>query len=133
MTWSHTQIVWVSISCAILLCPLIHAYIAPKMTQHPEDILGVVGGRAVLSCRASGDPAPVYTWSKDGSEMALTGIRIKLNGGDLIFEKLEKDDVGVYQCTVRVSTPTFELKLTSRSAKVTISGMLLLILMSSHA
>ena len=98
-------------------------YIAPRMIQHPQDVLAIIDEKVTLSCRASGDPTPVYSWKKDGNDMTLTGARVRsTTNGDLIIDSFKSEDAGDYRCVVRVPIPGHELRLSSNVAKVITPG-----------
>ena len=39
---------------------------APKFLVEPSDVSGELGQNAVLTCKVDGNPAPTYTWFRNG-------------------------------------------------------------------
>ncbi|XP_039476218.1 hemicentin-1 [Oreochromis aureus] len=69
--------------------------IAPTQTQ-----LSVIQGfQALLPCAAQGSPEPKVSWEKDGSVVPnLPGKFTVLRSGELIIERAESGDTGVFTC-----------------------------------
>ncbi|XP_022782080.1 uncharacterized protein LOC111323064 [Stylophora pistillata] len=82
--------------------------VAPNITHHPVPIKNLRTGQTlVLSCKATGDPAPFYRWKKNGE--IISGRKTET----LRIEKVAKADSGNYTCeaynhlTVEPSTPSY--------------------------
>merc|ERR1711990_863576 len=56
------------------------------------------GAMAILPCSPPmGSPPPKLVWERDG-EMVSRTTKVKLEGGALMIERVEKEDEGVYTC-----------------------------------
>ncbi|XP_022255740.1 roundabout homolog 2-like [Limulus polyphemus] len=59
---------------------------APRITEHPRDLLVKKQQPAKLNCKADGEPTPVIEWYHNGKLVEGTSNRIVLpNGGSLFF------------------------------------------------
>ena len=56
-----------------------------------------VGQDLTLKCRASGDPTPNITWTKDG----VPQNQFSVSGYMLHLVNVQRKDVGSYRCTAR--------------------------------
>ncbi|NXK16947.1 ROBO2 protein, partial [Arenaria interpres] len=84
---------------------------APRIVEHPTDLLVYKGEPATLSCKAEGRPAPAVEWYKDGERVETDredprSHRTLLPGGALFFLRIlhgrrGKPDEGVYVCVAR--------------------------------
>lgn len=59
-----------------------------------------------FNCTATGKPAPIITWYKDGKPLVLAGRKVVLtsfegNRRELLIRSVTSDDAGVYQCFAR--------------------------------
>ncbi len=74
----------------------------PKITVHPETQTKTEGDAYVtLSCDASGNPAPVISWSRNGSPVDTSNIsRISFSGDNkqLTISNVSRADSGEYRC-----------------------------------
>ena len=72
--------------------------VVPAITQSPQSVSIGVGASFTLSCSASGNPTPSFTWSKDGNTLANDGSHIVINGGTVTVSNVVQSDVGTYTC-----------------------------------
>ena len=63
-----------------------------------------LGTNFTLTCKASGDPTPNITWTKEG----LTAAQFNVSGRKLFLVNVKREDVGSYKCTADngYGTPT---------------------------
>jgi len=72
------------------------AFAPPSITDVPDGKADVeVGKDLTLTCKASGDPHPHITWTKDG----VPGSQFNASGYLLHLVKVQKKDAGSYICT----------------------------------
>lgn len=98
---------------AMVISPLGAMPEAPVFVQHPEPITIAVGTTGTLRAKATGSPAPFYTWRKDG--VTIPGFDTDLLDYYLI-NNAKFSDAGLYECVARNSMGT----VVSRAALVTI-------------
>ena len=60
----------------------------PTITEAPQDTTVNEGDPLQLTCKASGQPTPTITWTKDGKELGKT----------LNIQKSNRNDAGKYVC-----------------------------------
>ncbi|XP_064793489.1 hemicentin-1-like [Oncorhynchus masou masou] len=72
----------------------------PPMIPVGQPELSVIQGfQALLPCAAQGSPEPRVSWKKDGNIVpSLPGKFTVLRSGELIIERAEPDDGGVFTC-----------------------------------
>lgn len=68
--------------------------------EEPQDSTKSVGSQVRLRCKPPrGEPEPVVTWTHNGEIIGQTDKRMTVQGdGDLVIERLRKDDSGEYVC-----------------------------------
>ncbi|XP_032905726.1 roundabout homolog 3 isoform X7 [Amblyraja radiata] len=84
---------------------------APRVIEHPSDLIVSKGEPATLNCKAEGRPTPIIEWYKDGERVETDkddprSHRMLLPSGSLFFLRIvhgrrSKPDEGVYVCLAR--------------------------------
>ncbi|XP_035999374.1 roundabout homolog 3 isoform X3 [Fundulus heteroclitus] len=84
---------------------------APRIIEHPSDLIVSKGEPATLNCKAEGRPTPTVEWYKDGERVETDredprSHRMLLPSGSLFFLRIvhgrrSKPDEGVYVCLAR--------------------------------
>ncbi|KAL4660770.1 hemicentin-1-like [Arapaima gigas] len=74
-------------------------HIPPMIPTGQSELSVIQGFQALLPCAAQGLPEPRVTWEKDGVHLATRlGKFTMLRSGELIIERAEPSDAGVYTC-----------------------------------
>lgn len=61
----------------------------PSFTSVPPGVMnGVTGSNVTMECAANGNPAPVFSWNKEGGHLPRTRHRIVLGKHNMFTEKL---------------------------------------------
>ncbi|KAK5871231.1 hypothetical protein PBY51_004123 [Eleginops maclovinus] len=73
--------------------------VPPMIPPAQTDLSVIQGFQALLPCAAQGSPEPKVTWEKDGAIVPrLPGKFTVLRSGELIIERAESGDAGVFTC-----------------------------------
>ncbi|NP_001164704.1 kin of IRRE like precursor [Saccoglossus kowalevskii] len=78
----------------------INVQFGPRITSPPEDSIVDPEGTATFSCEAVGNPEPVITWKRLGSNILLSRMSV------LRIDDVQSSDSGGYMCSAKV--PGFE-------------------------
>ena len=80
----------------------------PRFTvTPPAKIVGSIGANMTLNCSATGDPQPVISWKRQGSQ--LPAGRSQQIDGALVIKDVQKEDAGNYIC-VATSASVFDVE-----------------------
>ena len=73
----------------------------------PVKIVGNIGANITLNCSATGDPQPVISWKRQGSQLPVG--RSQQIVGALVIRDVQKEDAGNYIC-VATSASVFDVE-----------------------
>jgi len=74
----------------------------PRFTvKPPVKIAAVPGHNLTLNCSATGDPQPVISWKKQGSQLP-DGRSQQINGA-LVLRSMKMNDTGLYICVAKTA------------------------------
>uniref|UniRef100_A0A8C7SR72 Hemicentin-2 n=1 Tax=Oncorhynchus mykiss TaxID=8022 RepID=A0A8C7SR72_ONCMY len=76
--------------------------VGPSINPGPFNVTVTTGVRAVLSCEATGIPAPKVTWKRNGTPIDLnqqSGTYRLLSSGSLVLFSPSNQDEGYFECT----------------------------------
>ena len=80
----------------------------PQFTvKPPAKIVGYIGANMTLNCSATGDPQPVISWKRQGSQLPVG--RSQQIDGALVVRDVQKEDGGNYIC-VATSAGVFDVE-----------------------
>ena len=80
----------------------------PRFTvKPPSKVVARLGDTLKLNCSAAGDPQPVISWKKQGSQ--LPAVRSQKINGALVIRSLQLSDAGNYIC-VATSAGVFHVE-----------------------
>ena len=69
----------------------------PQFTvKPPSKIIEYIGANITLNCSATGDPQPVISWKRQGSQLPVG--RSQQIDGALVIRNVQKEDAGNYIC-----------------------------------
>ncbi|XP_061842088.1 hemicentin-1 [Nerophis lumbriciformis] len=73
--------------------------VPPMIPPGQAEMSVIQGFQALLPCAAQGSPDPKVSWEKDGDVLlSLPGKFTALRSGELIIERVEPGDAGVFTC-----------------------------------
>ena len=73
----------------------------PRLTiKPPAKVVTGPGGTLTLNCSATGDPQPVISWKRQGTQLPVGRSHQQINGA-LVIRDIRNEDAGNYICVVR--------------------------------
>ena len=98
----------------------------PQFTvKPPAKIVGSIGVNITLICSATGDPQPVISWRRQGSQL-LVGRSQQIDG-TLLIRDVQKEDAGNYIC-VATSAGVFKAETVAYLETQQVKGGLSLVI-----
>ncbi|CAN7942454.1 unnamed protein product, partial [Ixodes hexagonus] len=95
---------------------------APRITEHPSDVVVRKHEPVTLRCRADGDPPARISWFHEGRPVRNSATRMVLPEGQLFFLHVQHSrrdqDTGVYWCAATNALG----EARSRNASVELAG-----------
>ena len=91
-------------TCVVLIvCFLI--IVAPQIATQPQGGPVIEGQNVNLFCNASGNPVPTITWTRNGSVLTSSVLRISFGeeSKDLKITSINRADSGEYRCVANNS------------------------------
>ena len=73
----------------------------PRFTiKPPAKVFAGPGGTLTLNCSATGDPQPVISWKRQGSQLPVGRSHQQINGA-LVIRDIRNEDAGSYICVAK--------------------------------
>ena len=67
--------------------------------MHPQNATKIEGDNVTFTCNATGNPAPTFRWTKNGSVLTTDSrISLLLDGKHLTITNVTREDSGQYVC-----------------------------------
>ena len=102
----------------LLTLTVVSISLPPEFTEVPMDTVGQLYGQVVLTCIATGNPAPVITWYKDGQTISDSDS----NFFQLTISELGLEQRGFYSCEASNYIDGSRKVITSQEVVVNIEG-----------
>ncbi|KAF3835345.1 hypothetical protein F7725_027903 [Dissostichus mawsoni] len=84
------------------MSPTFNFFIVPPFIDGADDVMDstvIINSPLELECQATGTPAPVITWYKDGKPVRQgEGLRVAASGRRLIVSRAQVSDTAPFQC-----------------------------------
>lgn len=100
ITAQSTFVQYYSVGYLVLIEVFSPLAVPPTILAVEDFVTVIEGSEGRLSCMATGDPFPVYTWTRNGAEIDGTGDQFALesDGAVLIVRSVSVENEGAYQC-----------------------------------
>ena len=95
--------------------------------MHPQNKTKVEGDNVTFTCNTTGNSAPTFNWTKDGSVLT-TGSRISLSSDRkrLTITNVTREDSGQYVCEATVNETTIQSKSATLNVKCKITYIIII-------
>ena len=98
--------------------------------MHPQNVTQIEGSNVSFTCNATGNPAPTFRWTKNGSVLKM-GSRISFSSDSkqLTITNVTREDSGQYVCeaTNNVRTVPSDSATLNVKCKITYNYYLIIV------
>ena len=94
----------------------------PEFSVHPQNATQIEGSNVSFTCNATGNPAPTFRWTKNGSVLTTSSrISFSSDGKQLTVTNVTREDSGQYVCeaTNNVTTVASDSATLNVKCKIT--------------
>ena len=102
----------------------------PEFSVHPQNATKIEGDNVTFTCNATGNPAPTFRWTKNGSVLTTSSrISLSSDGKQLTVTNVTREDSGQYVCeaTNNVTTVASDSATLNVKCKITYYNYYLII------
>ena len=79
--------------------------VVPVITVMENPVIAVIGRTTSLSCLATGDPAPVQTWTRNGGAVSGSRVQISADGSNLTISDAREEEKNEQDASVNSAKP----------------------------